>query len=372
MDSQYLSIGTTLANGKYHIKAVLGQGGFGITYKAVMKEKVSGSLGAIDVEIPVAIKEFFMSDNCMRSDDSGYVTVPSTGSKALVEQYRKKFVKEAKNLSMLSHPNIVRVIDVFQEKGTDYYVMEYLEGGSLRDLVKKNGPLSENVAIKHITSIGNALSYMHSMKHMCHLDVKPSNILLDKDGNAKLIDFGISKNYDNEGNQTSSTPVGISKGFAPLEQYQQAMQDFSPQTDIYALGATLFFLLSGTVPPEASIVFNDGLPDLPSSISRNTRKAIGKAMQPRKNDRPQKILDFFHLLKGNKTNDNNDEETHIINNTSLQNEEVNLYNSSDDKDREILQDTNYSQKSDYDIGIEVKIVVTIFLILAYILSFIYL
>ena len=320
MDSQYLSIGTTLANGKYHIKAVLGQGGFGITYKAVMKEKVSGGLGAIDIEIPIAIKEFFMSDSCIRNDYNGYVSVPTTGGRAMVDQYRKKIVKEAKNLSMLSHPSIVKVIDVFQENGTDYYVMEYLEGGSLRDLVKKNGPLSENVAIKYITSVGNALSYMHSMKHMCHLDVKPSNILLDKDGNAKLIDFGISKSYDNEGNQTSSTPVGISKGFAPLEQYQQAMQDFSPQTDIYALGATLYYLLTGKVPPEASIVFNDGLPDLPNSISWNTRNAIEKAMQPRKKERPQKILDFFQLLKSGsasiKVDNDDEEETIVINHKS--------------------------------------------------------
>ena len=313
---QQLKPNTTLQGGKYRIERVLGQGGFGITYKAVMKEKVSGSLGAIDVKIPVAIKEFFMSDSCMRSDDSGYVTVPSTGSKTLVEQYRKKFVKEAKNLSMLSHPNIVKVIDVFQENGTDYYVMEYLEGGSLRDLVKKNGPLSESVAIKYITSVGNALSYMHTMKHMCHLDVKPSNILIDKDGNAKLIDFGISKSYDNEGNQTSSTPVGISKGFAPLEQYQQAMQDFSPQTDIYALGATLYYLLTGVVPPEASIVFNDGLPDLPSSISWNTRNAIEKAMQPRKKERPQRILDFIQFFNDERVtieDIDDSEETFVIN-----------------------------------------------------------
>ena len=293
---QHLQPNTTLQGGKYKIERVLGQGGFGITYRAMMKETASGKLGAIEVEVPVAIKVFFMSENCMRSEGSSYVSVPSTGSRTIVEQYRKKFVKEANNLAELWHPNIVRVIDVFEENGTDYYVMEYLEGGSLRDLVKQKGIIAEEEALRYVSLIGYALNYMHTEKHMCHFDVKPSNIMLDKNGVPKLIDFGISKNYDNEGNQTSSTPVGISKGFAPLEQYQQSVTEFSPQTDIYALGATLYYLLTGDVPPEASIVFNDGLPELPSSISASTCQAIEKAMQPRKKDRPQSMKAFIEML----------------------------------------------------------------------------
>ena len=139
---QHLQPNTTLQGGKYKIERVLGQGGFGITYRAMMKETASGKLGAIEVEVPVAIKEFFMSENCMRSEGSSYVSVPSTGSRTIVEQYRKKFVKEANNLAELCHPNIVRVIDVFEENGTDYYVMEYLRGGSLKAmeaLVEKAG-----------------------------------------------------------------------------------------------------------------------------------------------------------------------------------------------------------------------------------------
>ena len=292
---QHLPPNTTLQGGKYRIERVLGQGGFGITYRAMMKETASGKLGAIEIEIPVAIKEFFMGDICMRSDNSSYVSIPSIGSKSIVEQYRKKFVKEANNLASLSHPNIVKVIDVFQENGTDYYVMEYLEGGSLRDLVKQKGKIEEAVAIQYVKSIGDALSYMHT-KHMCHYDVKPSNIMLDKKGIAKLIDFGISKNYDNSGNQTSSTPIGISEGFAPLEQYKQSVQEFSPQIDIYALGATLYYLITGKVPPEASMIFNDGLPELPPFISRSTRNAIEQAMQPRKKDRPKSMKAFIDIL----------------------------------------------------------------------------
>ncbi len=301
METQYLKIGISLQKGTYTIQGVLGQGGFGITYKALMKETASGKLGAMEIDVPVAIKEFFMKDTCIRNDETSAVSVPSTGSKAMVEQYRRKFVKEANNLAGLSHPSIVKVIDVFQENGTDYYVMEYLEGGSLKDYIKKNGKVDEPTALRFINQIGQALSYMHNKKHMCHYDVKPGNILIDKKGDARLIDFGISKGYDERGLETSSTPVGISKGFAPLEQYQQSVQEFSPQSDIYALGATLYNMLTGKIPPEAPVVFNLGLPAMSDSISATTRNAIGQAMQPRKIDRPQMMDDFLALLDDDET-----------------------------------------------------------------------
>ena len=240
-----------LFNGKYSLEKILGQGGFGITYKAIMKETVSGSLGNMEVDVPVAIKEFFMKDTCEREEGTGKITVPSQGSRAVVELYRKKFVKEAKNLAQMNHPHIVKVVDVFEEYDTVYYVMQYLSGGSLSDYVKQHGALDEAIVIKYIQQIGSALEYMHQ-KHICHYDVKPSNILLDDKGGAMLIDFGISKGYTEEGHQTSSTPVGISAGYAPLEQYQQSLQDFSPATDVYGLAATLSYLLTGKNPPEAT------------------------------------------------------------------------------------------------------------------------
>lgn len=255
-----LNNNATLCNGKYRLEKILGQGGFGITYKAIMKEIVSGSLGNMEVDVPVAIKEFFMKNTCEREGGTGKITVPSQGSRALVELYRKKFVKEAKNLAQMNHPHIVKVVDVFEENDTVYYVMQYLSGGSLADYVKLHGALDEDIAIKYIQQIGSALEYMHQ-QHICHYDVKPSNILLDDKGGAMLIDFGISKGYTEEGHQTSSTPVGISAGYAPLEQYQQSLQDFSPATDVYGLAATLFYLLTGKNPPEASIVLNEGIGD---------------------------------------------------------------------------------------------------------------
>ena len=290
-----LNNNSVLSSGKYRIEKLLGQGGFGITYKAIMKETVSGSLGNMEVDVPVAIKEFFMKETCEREEGTGKITVPSQGSRALVELYRKKFVKEAKNLAQMNHPHIVKVVDVFEENDTVYYVMQYLSGGSLSDYVKQHGALDEAIAIKYIQQIGSALEHMHQ-KHICHYDVKPSNILLDDKGGAMLIDFGISKGYTEEGHQTSSTPVGISAGYGPLEQYQQSLQDFSPATDVYGLAATLFYLLTGKNPPEASIVLNEGIGDKPIGISDTVWHAIEQGMNPRKKDRVQTVSDFLKLM----------------------------------------------------------------------------
>lgn len=234
-----LKQGTPLQGGKYIIKRVLGQGGFGITYLA---EQVS--LGR-----DVAVKEFFMKDNCVRDTKSCNVLVPTTGSAAQVKQYRRKFQKEARMLAGFIHPNIVSVIDVFEENGTVYYSMPYYAGGSLKEMVTSTGKLTEDKAMEYVRKIALALKYMHQDKHVCHFDVKPDNILFDINGNPVLIDFGISKNYDDDGNQTSSTPVGISEGYAPIEQYQQMVEEFSPASDVYALGATLFYMITGTKPP---------------------------------------------------------------------------------------------------------------------------
>lgn len=284
MDS--LSVGSVLQSGKYKILKALGQGGFGITYLA---EQIA--LGR-----KVAIKEFFMKDYCDRNDGTSYVSIPTENSRDLVNSYKQKFVKEAQMIASLRNPHIVSIHDIFEENGTAYYVMEYLNNGSLIDIIKQRGPLPEAEAIQYIIQIGDALSYIHD-RNILHLDVKPSNILLNDDGNVVLIDFGISKRYDENGGQTSTTPVGVSKGYAPIEQYQQgSVTKFSPATDVYSLGATLFFLLSGKTPPEAAEVYEDGLPDLGKSVSRSTKDAILIAMKPKRKERLQSIQSFVRLL----------------------------------------------------------------------------
>ena len=283
-----------LQGGRYVIESVLGQGGFGVTYLATMRAELKGSLGTMNTNVRVAIKEFFMKDFCERGADGSQVTVPTQGSRGMVEAYRRKFRKEAENLARLDHPNIVHVFDVFDENGTTYYVMEYVDGGSLQQHVAAHGPLPEAEALAYTAQLAGALDYMHG-RQMCHFDVKPGNVLMSTDRKRVcLIDFGLSKQYDEEGMQTSSTPVGLSEGYAPMEQYETSgIASFSPATDIYALGATLYFLLTGQRPPKASMVLDEGLPALPPQVSERTAKILEQAMSPRRKDRPQSSKDFL-------------------------------------------------------------------------------
>jgi serine/threonine protein kinase len=293
-----LNNNATLCNGKYKIERVLGQGGFGITYLAKQKVSVAGALGTIDAEIEVTVKEFFMKELCNRDEASSAVTVPSTGSAELVEKFRQKFIKEAKNISKLKHPHIIKVLDVFEENSTAYYVMEYIDGGSLSDLIEEKGTLKEEETLKYTRQIASALQYIHSL-NMNHLDVKPGNVLLRQNGDVVLIDFGMSKNYDVAGEQTTSSPIGVSVGYAPIEQSRAGgLGTFSPATDIYSLGATMFKMLMGQTPPEATTVFDEGLPELPAEVSDTTKKVIEKAMQPRRKERYQTIEEFLIALNG--------------------------------------------------------------------------
>lgn len=277
----------TLQNGKYRIVRVLGQGGFGITYEGVQT----------GLNRRVAIKEFFMSDYCEREGGSSRVTIMGTkGNRVLVERFKEKFLKEAQMIAGLDDvPHIIRIYDVFQENGTAYYVMEYIAGGSLRSLVKQRGRLDEAMAKRYIAQVGEALAELHK-RHIMHLDVKPDNIML-KDGEAILIDFGVSKHYDQGGDATTTTPVGRSKGYAPLEQYKQGgVQSFSPETDIYSLGATLYFLLTGQNPPEATELVTSPI-ICPNYVSENMRMVITKTMQANKERRPNHMGIFCYNEK---------------------------------------------------------------------------
>ena len=278
-----LTKGCTLQHGKYKIVKTLGQGGFGITYQGMQT----------GLNRKVAIKEFFMEDYCEREDGVSQVSFVGTkGNQELVKRFREKFVKEAQLIAGLEDvPHIIRIHDVFEENGTAYYVMQYIEGGSLKDLVKRHGKLDEATAVRYISQVADALSALHQ-RHIMHLDVKPDNILL-KDDEAVLIDFGVSKHYDKEGNATTTTPVARSKGYAPLEQYKQGgVGEFSPETDIYSLGATLFFLLVGEMPPEATELVQNPI-KCPSFVPASIANAISLAMKPNKAERLHSVNDFI-------------------------------------------------------------------------------
>ncbi len=300
----HLPAGTLLQGGKYRIESTIGQGGFGITYKGVQ----------VGLERTVAIKEFFMKEHCDRNGVTSHVSVPSTGSRELVERFKQKFLKEARVIASFENSHIVRVTDVFEENGTAYYVMDYLAGDSLASLVAKNGVIDEERALSYIRQVCDALVEVHS-RNLLHLDIKPANIMLNNKGEAVLIDFGISKHYDESGNQTSSALIGISEGFAPLEQYEAgALNSFTPATDIYAVGATLYFMLTGMRPPKASDVMNEGLPALPKGVSSVLSNAVERAMGPRRKSRPQGVGEFLRLLDGFEADKESDVETQIVNN----------------------------------------------------------
>ena len=290
----FLQNNTTLQSGKYRIERVLGQGGFGITYLAVQTS----------LERNVAIKEFFMKDFCSRDN-----TKLTTGSTKIVEQCRKKFIKEARNLARLSHPNIIGVIDVFEENDTVYYVMPYLTGGSLEDHVKKHGTLSESEAMKYVRQIASALKYMHEELHICHYDVKPANILLDNKGNAVLIDFGISKNYDASGHETTTTPIGMSEGYAPIEQYQQNVEEFSPVSDVYALGATLYFLLHGKRPVSAVHRASGTELMMSEKLSQEIKDIINASMMVSKRERAKSVDAFLKKVSSSEQRINSSDES---------------------------------------------------------------
>ncbi|MFI3295394.1 MAG: serine/threonine-protein kinase, partial [Rikenellaceae bacterium] len=282
-----LEKGTQLQDGKYVVIKDLGQGGFGITYIA---EQVALSR-------KVAIKEFFLKKICSRDSGTSRVTVPASDNTSDVELFKRKFIKEARNLSRLDHPNIIRVYDCFEENDTVYYVMELVTGGSLNDYLENSGGrLTEDEALGCIKSIAKALEYLHQQS-MNHLDVKPDNVLRRENGELVLIDFGLTKTYDTTGSETSSTPVGRSPGYAPLEQYNPGgVSSFTPQTDVYSLGATLYKLLTGTTPPEASVILNSGLPPMNADVSPNVIQAINIAMSPMCKNRPSSVGEFIALL----------------------------------------------------------------------------
>lgn len=292
-----------LQGGKYKIESVLGQGGFGITYQALQT----------GLNRQVAIKEFFMKRYCERDLLTCKLTVSSESNSIEVESYRRKFIKEAQIIASLDHPNIIRIYDVFEENNTAYYVMEYIDGGSLEDCINKHGALTETEALYYIHEIAYSLEYIHQ-RNINHFDVKPSNILLRHNTqNLVLIDFGLAKHYDEQGQITSTTPIGISFGYAPLEQYKQGgVNTFSPASDIYSLGAVLYKLLTGQRPMDAEEIFNNGFPELSHNLSSDVSRAIRKAMEPRKKDRPQTIKEFLELLDNRRNNEESIDETIII------------------------------------------------------------
>jgi serine/threonine-protein kinase len=290
--------GFFLKNRKYQLSHAIGQGGFGITYKGALNTEVKGALGTIKTQVPVCIKEYFFKDYCYR-DPSYAVNVHSQTGEKLFNKFKEKLIQEANILSAVHHPHIVNVLEVFEENNTAYIVMEFIQGCSLKYMLDTQGVLDENKALKYIHQTGNALDFVHN-KNIVHLDVKPGNILIDRNDNARLIDFGVSKRYDIDEQQASTTVLTLSKGFASIEQYdEEGTHNFSPCPDIYSLGATLYNILTGVVPIEAILRVTKQLPPPRSynpSISERTERAILRAMEVHPAARFQTVKDMLASL----------------------------------------------------------------------------
>ncbi len=291
--------GHLLQNGKYRLTHVIGQGGFGITYKGVWFTEVKGPLGTVKTEVPVCVKEYFFKDYCYRDSETSEVKVHSDMGRMLFDKFKEKLIKEAKILSDVHHPHIVNVLEVFEENNTAYIVMEYISGSNLKSILDKDGVLPEAMVLRYIHQVGEALQFVHE-KSILHLDIKPSNILVDQNGKARLIDFGVSKRYDIKQQETSTTTLTLSKGFASIEQYDsEGIQNFSPCPDIYSLGATMYNLLTGKIPTESILRATRPLPSpraLNPSISSKTDAAIMKAMAVVPADRFQSVSEMLAAL----------------------------------------------------------------------------
>ena len=242
----------TVLNGNILIGSVLGQGGFGITY-----------IGRnLRLNRRVAVKEYFPSQFYTRNNSVSN-TILYTGSEnnAIYVQGKKRFIEEAQMLAQLKgQAGIVEVWDCFEENDTAYYVMEYLDGMTLRQYVKQNGTFHPETLLEKLHPIMQALGKIHR-NGLIHRDISPDNIILKKDGTMTLFDFGAARNVEEQ----RSLSIILKPGFAPYEQYCGDGSQ-GPWTDVYALCATIYYCITGIVPPDAASRIRNNALRLPSEL----------------------------------------------------------------------------------------------------------
>jgi serine/threonine protein kinase len=288
MESRELQSGTILCNGKYTIEKKIGEGGFGITYKALQS-----GLNRV-----VCIKEYFLDGKCVRNTVAKTVHLQGISEEAF-EKYRQKFVEEAKILSGLKHPNIVEVLDIFDENNTSYMVMPFIEGTTLQNLVEGNGTLNYGLTVNYLGQVASAAGYIHS-HNILHRDIKPDNIIITPDYRAILIDFGSAREFVNDKTQAHTSI--FTKCYAPPEQYNTVSRK-GYYSDIYSLGAVYYFAMTGKTPVEAATRHIETLLEpkaLNSSITDDANRTILKAMAMQPKNRHQNIEEFLNDLMGRK------------------------------------------------------------------------
>lgn len=275
----------SLLHGQYQIGRVIGCGGFGITYLAWDTKQ----------DLRVAVKELYPNKDVMRASDKSTVLV-YTGQEDYFNHVRQRFLEEAGLLiEFQSYQDILQIYHLFTENRTAYYVMEYLEGMDLRSHVAKNGMMEWEILSEYMKPVLKSLQLLHE-KDLIHRDISPDNIMLLNDGTAKLIDFGSVRCYVS----TKGLTAFLKHNFAPFEQYRENGNQ-GPWTDIYALSVTMYYTLSGVLPPKApdrvmsadeTVPIGELCPKLPSHVA----KAIMKGMAVQPQERYQTIKSFADAL----------------------------------------------------------------------------
>ena len=293
METNMLPIGVVL-HGAYRIDKHLASGGFGNTY----------AVTHLGFNEKMAVKEFYMNGVNEREADHVSVSVSNAQQQAQYDEQLEKFKKEARRLRSLNSDNIVHVYDLFDENGTSYYVMDYIDGESLSARLNRTGkPIEESEVEKILTQLLNALQEVHN-NHLWHLDLKPANIMQDRKGVVHLIDFGASKQLSAEGGATASSALCFTPGYAPPEQVEQNMDKFGPWTDFYALGATLFNLLTAQKPPQSSDINEQPEQAFAplNAVGSGMRNLVVWLMQTNRTRRPQNVEEISSYLdKENKS-----------------------------------------------------------------------
>jgi serine/threonine protein kinase len=291
----HLKAGTVTGAGRYRLDATIGRGGFGLTYRGFDRQQ----------NRVVAIKELFLDGSVRRENN---VIPPSSFKPTDFDAARVSFLNEARTMARFSHSSIVGVLDTFEENNTAYMVMEFVEGESLGDRLIRSKSLEPAEVERIGIAVSEGLAIVHSA-NLLHRDIKPDNILLRNDGRVILIDFGSARDFS-LGQQVQHTRL-VTPGYAPLEQYQSQGR-FGPYTDVYALGATLYHALTGTLPASsldrAALSVSKGNKAtlesprvLQPSMSVALEKAILWALEIRVDARPQTALAFQEALMGNTT-----------------------------------------------------------------------
>lgn len=275
----------TVLKNRYLLYKPIGEGGFGITYVA----------WDMHLQTKVAIKEYFPSVYVARAPKSNQVIIKSKDKRESANRGLKRFIEEAKMLSMVKNlPGIVSVLDFFPENGTAYIVMEFLDGISLKKYIyRKGGKVSADEILGILNPVMTSLIKVHETG-LIHRDISPDNIILTKYNEVKLIDFGAAKQEELDEKHLS---IVLKPAYAPEEQYRSASAEQGAWTDIYALGVTIYYCITGTLPPESVERINTDSIERPSKlkavISKTQEAALMKALEVNYKNRYQSVKEMM-------------------------------------------------------------------------------